>query len=232
MSEALYDHVSPEYWVRYGLYENETQQEYLRRFLSRVVRGGVILSAACGAGRYDGLLLEAGHGVVGIDQSEGMLRRAREHFPGVRYEKKGLQDMDFQQQFDGAICMDAMEHISPEDWPGIMKRFQQALKPGGWLYFTVEIPDSQEELRASYERSKKMGLPVVHGELADEVQESFDRMKALTSPGVPRELVVVAVYHYYPQPDQVRTWLAQVGMNVEEEGTGSGYRHVISRRVS
>ena len=26
MTEALYDHISPEYWVKFGLYENEAQQ--------------------------------------------------------------------------------------------------------------------------------------------------------------------------------------------------------------
>jgi trans-aconitate methyltransferase len=41
------------------------------------------------------LLLEAGHSVVGIDQSAGMLARAREHFPKVRYEKIGLQISKF-----------------------------------------------------------------------------------------------------------------------------------------
>jgi 2-polyprenyl-3-methyl-5-hydroxy-6-metoxy-1,4-benzoquinol methylase len=95
----------------------------------------VLLSAACGAGRFDGVLLEAGHSVVGIDQSAGMLARAREHFPGARYEKIGLQEMDFREEFDGAICMDAMEHICPEDWPVILRGFQAALKPGGVLYF-------------------------------------------------------------------------------------------------
>jgi SAM-dependent methyltransferase len=94
MAEALYDRLSPQYWVRFGLSEDNTHQKYLQKFLERVAPG-VILSAGCGAGRYDGLLLEAGHSVVGIDQSAGMLARAREHFPEerfpkLRYEKVGL----------------------------------------------------------------------------------------------------------------------------------------------
>lgn len=66
--EALYDHLSPGYWVKFGLYANETHREYLQKFLGRVAPRSVLLSAACGAGRYDGMLLEAGHSVVGIDQ--------------------------------------------------------------------------------------------------------------------------------------------------------------------
>ena len=89
IAEALYDRISPEYWVTFGLYANETHQEYLQKFLERVAPHCSLLSAACGAGRYDGTLLEAGHIVLGIDQSAGMLRRAKERFPGTRYEKMG-----------------------------------------------------------------------------------------------------------------------------------------------
>ena len=230
MSEGLYDQISPAYWVTFGLYENETHREYLRKFLGRIRRGGTILSAACGAGRYDGMLLEAGHRVVGIDQSEGMLGRARGHFPTVRYEKKGLQEIDFQQEFEGAICMDAMEHVCPEDWPEIMKRFHEALKPGGVLYFTVEIPESEEELKASYERAKALGLPVVFGELADGVAASYEKVKAMTPPGTPGELADVAVYHYYPPLERLYLWIEQAGLTIEEDGTGSGYRHLITRK--
>lgn len=229
MTERLYDHVSPEYWGRFGRYENEAHQEYLRKFIGRIPKGGSILSAACGAGRYDGTLLEAGCDVTGIDQSAGMLARAKEHFPQARYRKMGLQEMDFHEAFDGATCMDALEHVSPEDWPGIMKRFREALKPGGLLYFTVEVPD-EEEVKASYARAKAMGLPVVFGELADEVEASYEQVKALSSQDVQGELADVTVYHFYPSLEQVRSWLERAGLVIEEQGTGNGYEHIVVRR--
>ncbi len=228
MVESAYDHISPEYWVNFGFYENETQLEFLKKFLERVAKGGTILSAACGAGRYDGMLLEAGHRVVGIDQSAGMLERARERFPQAQYEKVGLQEMDFHGEFDGAICMDAMEHICPEDWPEVMKRFAAALKPGGFLYFTVELPEAGE-LEASYERAKAMGMPVVFGELADAIPAAYEQMKSFSSPGVPGQLAAAAFYHYYPSLEQVRAWIAQAGMTIKEEGSGSGYSHFLAQ---
>ena len=75
-AEVLYDHFSPLYWVKAGLGASETHREFLAKFLDRVPAEGALLSAACGAGRFDGMLLEAGHSVLGIDQSEGMLARA------------------------------------------------------------------------------------------------------------------------------------------------------------
>jgi 2-polyprenyl-3-methyl-5-hydroxy-6-metoxy-1,4-benzoquinol methylase len=229
MTEAMYDQFSPLYWVSYGFYPNETHQKYLQKFLEQVTPGGAVLSAGCGAGRYDGLLLDAGHPVTGIDQSAGMLARAKEHFPGIRYEKMGFQEMDFREEFEGVICMDAMEHVSPEDYPRILRKFQEALKPGGVLYFTMDSTPSIE-LRASYEQAKAQGLPVVFGEVADRVNVAYEQLQALGPVPVPDDLGDSAVYHFYPSLDQAREWIDQAGLAIEEEGEGSGYHHFVARK--
>jgi len=228
-AEALYDLASPEYWVSLAPYPDETHLEYLKKFLGRLAPHSSLLSAACGAGRYDGLLLEAGHSVVGIDQSAGMLAQAREHFPEVRYEKMGLQEMDFREAFDGVICIDALEHICPEDWPGIVRGFHAALKPGGVLYFTGDLRET-DELEAAYQRAKAQGLPVVFGEVADRVDELYERVKTFGLLALPRELLDLTVYHYCPSLEQVRAWLEQAGFAVEEEGTGNEYEHFVVRK--
>jgi 2-polyprenyl-3-methyl-5-hydroxy-6-metoxy-1,4-benzoquinol methylase len=228
-TEELYDHFSPLYWVRWGLHPSETHREFLQKFLEQVAPHSTLLSAACGAGLYDGILMEAGHKVMGIDQSEGMLARAREHLPGVRYEKVGLQEMDFQEAFDGVICIDAMEHICPEDWPGIMRRFGEALKPGGVLYITLDLADTNE-LEAAYERAKSLGLPVVFGELVDEVDTAYESVKALGIFEVPGDIADKSVYHYYPSFEQLRTWMGAAGLVIEAEGSGDGYQHLVVRK--
>jgi SAM-dependent methyltransferase len=228
-AEELYDHLSPQYWVKFGLYANETHRDYLQKFLERVPPHSTLLSAACGAGRYDGMLLDAGHSVVGIDQSAGMLARARERFPGVRYQKMGLQEMDFQEAFDGAICMDAMEHVCPEDWPEVLRGFWSALKPGGVLYLTVELAEANV-LEEAYEEARSRGLPVVFGELVSEVDLAYEGVKASGRSAVTGVLAAKAVYHYYPSLEQVRTWLGDAGLAIEDEGTGNGYEHFVVRK--
>ena len=229
MTEVIYDHLSPQYWVSFGLYENETHLEFLQKFLDRIPPHSSLLSAACGAGRYDGILLEAGHHVTGIDQSAGMLERARGHFPQAHYEQMSLQKINFHEQFEGAICIDAMEHICPEDWPGILQGIQKALKPGGWLYLTVEVPDG-EEVKASYERSRAMGLPVLYGEIADDVEASYRRVMTLHSSDVQADIADAPVYHFHPSLAQVRTWLEEAGLDLEEQGSGKWYEHLIVSR--
>jgi len=63
------------------------------------------------------------------------------------------------------------------------------------------------------------------------VDEAYEKVKALgPSAAVPGELAGVAVYHYYPSPEQVRAWLGQAGLAVEEEGTGKWYEHFVVRK--
>lgn len=226
-AEVLYDRFSPKYWVTWGLVVEKTHHVYLQKFLERVSPNGLILSAACGAGRFDGLLLEAGCSVVGTDQSAQMLKLAKEHFPTVEYQKMALHELNFPEMFDGVICMDAMEHICPEDYPGILRSFQTALKPGGVLYFTADRAEEPDfDLDMYFELGKASGLPIVFGEVADEA--AFQQAMAQTE--VSDELADRAVYHYYPPLAQVRTWIVQAGFAIEAEGAGSGFHHFVVRK--
>lgn len=133
-AEERYDTLwAPLYGEMWGVYSNATHQQFIQRFLSLLLQHSTILDAACGAGRYMSLLLEKGHTVVGIDQSQGMLSRSKVKFPTIHMEKVGLQEMFYDEVFDGAICMDAMEHVCPEDWPLVLNNFHRALKPQGYL---------------------------------------------------------------------------------------------------
>jgi cyclopropane fatty-acyl-phospholipid synthase-like methyltransferase len=230
-TEALYNHISPLYWEKYGIWVSETHVRYLLKFLGRLAPPSRLLSAGCGAGLYDGMLLEAGHSVVGIDLSAEMLARARERFPSIQYERKGLQEMDFQNEFDGVICIDALEHVFPEDWPVIVRGFREALKPGGVLYFTLEVSATDSLLEEVYEQAKSQGLPIVFGEVAAEVDEAFDKVMSMGYGDVPSELDDKAVYHYYPSVEQVRKWLDQEKFVIEAEDMGIiWYRHFLVRK--
>jgi len=49
-----------------------THERMMGRFLERCARGGKVLDAACGTGKYWPLVLGSGRTVLGIDQSAGM----------------------------------------------------------------------------------------------------------------------------------------------------------------
>ena len=210
--EAQYDtRWSPLYGEKWGLYNNTTHLQYIQELLSLLPKGNTILDAACGAGRYEPFLLEGGFSVVGIDQSQGMLDKARLKFPGVQYEKIGLQQMSYRDAFDGIICIDAMENVCPEDWSPVLRNFHQALKPQGYLYFTAETIENTDEgeIKEAYEKAQQAGHPVVYGESLEE-----------------------EVYHFHPTNQQVREWAVQAGFEIIKEGNGEiWYYHILLRKI-
>ena len=185
-----------------------THRRFVADLLERCPPGGTVLDAACGTGKYFGMVLDAGRRVVGTDQSTGMLARARARFPGVPLERVGLQELAFDGQFDAVMCIDAMENIPPEDWPRVVANLRRALRPGGHLYLTVEEVDDQE-LDAVFAEATAQGLPVVRGE---ESREG---------------------YHYYPSREQVGHWMEEGMLVVVAEdyspGDGYGYLHLLAR---
>lgn len=185
-----------------------------RAFVSRVVEAtpmdGTILDAPCGTGKYFDVIRSAGRTVVGVDQSAGMLEQARAKFPDVRLEKIGLQELPFEREFDGVICVDAMENVPPDDWPLVLANLRHALRPGGLLYLTVEEID-RAKVDGAYEDAQARGLPAVHGEYV--------------GPG--------HGYHYYPERSRVAAWLSEANVEIVEDGfspaDGYGYYHLLLR---
>jgi ubiquinone/menaquinone biosynthesis C-methylase UbiE len=209
--EEQYDREATLYDEQGGVYSNITHQQFIQEFLSFLPPNSKVLDAPCGTGRYLPFLLEKGHSLVGIDQSHGMLERAKIKFPTVQFEKMGLQEMAFQEVFEGAICMDAMENVPPEDWPLVLNNFHRALKPHSYFYFTAETLENANalEIQQAFERAQQAGLPVVYGEYPDE-----------------------EVYHYHPTRQQVREWTQQAGFEILKDGDGEiWYYHILVRKI-
>jgi ubiquinone/menaquinone biosynthesis C-methylase UbiE len=184
-----------------------------RRFVVRLIEttpeGGTVLDVACGTAPYAGMCLEAGRGYLGVDQSAGMLARARAMWPDLRFERIGLQELSLEAECDAAMCVDAMENVSPEDWPGVLAALRRALRPGGHVYLTVEEVDPVL-VDAGFAEATDACLPAVHGEVV-----GGD----------------TAGYHYYPDRDQVEGWVRGTGLEIVEQADewldGYGYHHLL-----
>jgi hypothetical protein len=85
-----------------------------------------------------------------------------------------------------------------------------------------------EDLAVAYERAKVKGLPVVPGEVVDEFDTAYPL--AMRPGEMSSEVAHNAVYRFYPPLEQVRTWLAQAGLVILEEGHGDEVHHIIARR--
>jgi len=220
-------------WLRELRRENERQEDalveiydaewgeieddhgrFIERFLAELPSGGRVLDAPCGTGKYFGMVLDSGRSVLGVDQSGGYLAKAATKFPDVPTEKGDIQDLERRDEFDGVMCVDAMEFIPPEDWPLVLGRFRDALHADGWLYLTVELADPGAVREANADLRQR-GLPVVDGEVMWEEPYGY--------------------YHHYPALDRVRTWIAEAGFTIVDEADGPwhdgeyAYHHVLAR---
>jgi len=205
--EERYDtNFAPVYDEQWGAEISPTHERFFKRFLSLCPPYALILDAACGTGKNWDLIFSSGRRVFGIDQSRGMLNQARAKYPDVPIEKVGLQELYYEEAFDCASCMDAMEFVFPEDWLVVLENLRRAIKPAGYLYFTVEIADP-EEIRRAFEAGQQMGLPVMYGEWAHE-----------------------GGYHYYPVIEQVREWLRLAKFQLVQEAVGDEYHHFLVQK--
>lgn len=195
----------------------DTHWAFVERFCSKLPPDGRVLDAACGTGKYFGVVLESGRSLLGVDHAGVYLERARAKYPDIPTEKHDLQDLPYREGFDGVMCVDAMEFVPPEEWPVVLEGFHRALRPGGWLYLTVELV-AQDEIGAANAEARAAGLPVVEGEVIWHDPDDY--------------------YHYYPSLERVRAWVAAAGFVIEDDAEGPwhedgyAYHHVLAHRAA
>jgi len=109
------------------------------------------------------------------------------------------------------LTIEAMQHIPPEDWPGVLANLRRAVRPGGPVYLTVQDLH-QHHLQRAFESLCARRLPAVRGELAEP-----------DTPG----------YHYFPGRDQAADWFGRQGLAIVDEGfwrgNGWGHHHFLLR---
>ncbi len=192
-------------------YPSDMQREWVARVLRLIPLGGTVLDAPCGTGKYFPMLAAAGVRGAGADQSAGMLAKARARGIAFPLEHTSLQELSYASQFHAVLTIDAMQHIPPEDWPGVLANLHRSLRPGGLLYLTVKELQ-QHHIQQAFESLSARGLPAVRSELVED-----------DAPG----------YHYCPGRDQAVDWFWQQGLAIVDEGfrreNGWGYRHFLLR---
>jgi len=108
-------------------------------FAKLVNKNSKVLDLGCGNGRLYDVLKEKKVDYTGVDQSSGMIEKARENHPGVSFEVGDMADLNFpDQSFDVLFSVASFHHL-----PGRPLRKQSAaemrrlLKKNGILILTV-----------------------------------------------------------------------------------------------
>ena len=107
------------------------------RFLSRLEKGQKILDAGCGSGRDSKAFLDLGFDVVSIDASREMTR-ATQRLTGVVAHQLLLQDLAFENEYNGIWACASLLHIPLAELPDVLGRLARALKRDGVLYISFK----------------------------------------------------------------------------------------------
>jgi len=102
-------------------------------------RNHKVLEIGCGTGRHTVRLFEQKNSIVGIDLSNGMLSKAREKLPEVKFIHGDFMEYDFQKEsFDKIILSLVLEHI--DDLDLFFLRLSKILKPRGEILISELHP--------------------------------------------------------------------------------------------
>jgi ubiquinone/menaquinone biosynthesis C-methylase UbiE len=109
--------------------------------------GSCILDVGCGNGvPITEALVQAGHRVVGLDTSTGMLAHFRANLPGTLVVRGDVCNCPFSNgSFDAAVSWGMMFHLPPGDQTSAFASVSRVLKPGAPFLFTAAEIDGADD---------------------------------------------------------------------------------------
>jgi SAM-dependent methyltransferase len=111
-------------------------------FLELLSMGGKILDAGCGSGRDTKVFAERGYEVTAIDASEKMVEVTTQ-LSGKLARQLLLQEIDFQNEFDGVWACASLLHVPRHEIDGVLEKIICSLRPRGIFYMSFKEGDGE-----------------------------------------------------------------------------------------
>ena len=113
--------------------------EELESLSQYTMPGDKVLDLGCGNGRLLQIFKEKDVEYFGIDNSEKLIKIAREKYPGYNFQTADASSLPFSDNFfDKIYGIAVLHHIPSEDFRiQLFKEAKRVLKPGGFLILTV-----------------------------------------------------------------------------------------------
>jgi ubiquinone/menaquinone biosynthesis C-methylase UbiE len=113
-----------------------------------------ILDYGCGYGRLTHDIADHGYSnVIGVDSSQGMIQEAREKFPALTFEHNLETTIPFSDnEFDAVFLFTILTCIPfNHDQYTLFQELQRVLKPGGLVYISDVLINTDQRNRRRYE---------------------------------------------------------------------------------
>ncbi|MCF6210600.1 MAG: class I SAM-dependent methyltransferase [Gammaproteobacteria bacterium] len=136
-----------------------------QRFLPLLPGQAHILDAGCGSGRDAKQFIEQGYKVTAFDASTEIAALAEKEL-GQPVSVQRLQEIQYQNQFDGIWACASLLHVPAKELPYVFHRLARALKPNGVIYCSFKYGQGEYEKQSRrFTDMDKVGLRVLVGEI-------------------------------------------------------------------
>ncbi|MFV2057632.1 MAG: class I SAM-dependent methyltransferase [Thiohalomonadales bacterium] len=154
-------------------------QSIYERFLPLLPERASILDAGCGSGRDALHFKKNGYPVTAFDASANIARLAEREL-GQSVDVLYLQDIKYQDQFDGIWACASLLHVPLKNLAAVFHRLARALKVHGVLYCSFKYGHAEYEKRGRFFTDlDELGLALLITEIEilniDELWVSTDR---------------------------------------------------------
>ena len=146
-----------EYWNSVSNEKEFTTPFQIDEFSKYVDKKGKILDIGCGYGRTLNELYNVGYkNLIGIDFSEGMIKRAKEKYHNIDFYVKNGEKLDIKDSsIDGVILLGVLTCIvSGDKQKGLINEIYRVLKKGGIIYINDFLLNEDKRNKERYEKYK------------------------------------------------------------------------------
>ena len=130
---AFYNKEAPSYTKQY---KDVAESERFQTFANRIRNGGDVLDLGCGAGNAARGFHAMGFQVTAFDGSEAMLEQIRK-IAEITTICADFDALDLLDAFDGIWANFCLQHVPRADFPQVLDRVTNALRPDGWLLIGI-----------------------------------------------------------------------------------------------
>lgn len=200
-TQSWYEQLGAGEWDRWDQSPTTKLREklFLHHLFAAVSKGGRVLDAGCGAGRFTAPMIQAGAKVTAFDLSPVQLKLARERAPGAAdYVQGSITDLGAfpDASFDTTVCIGGAISYTFEQAGRAMSELVRVTKPGGRVVLSVL------SLFGS-----------IHGSLPGVLQfDAEDNERVVSTGDLPRDFDTPHECHLY-RVEELRTLMEGAGFD-------------------
>jgi SAM-dependent methyltransferase len=105
-----------------------------------------VAEIGCGDGRDAKDIAKKAEFYVGFDISKELIKLAKNHVPGAKFEVADANDFEYPNDLDVVFAFASLLHLNPQEIKNTLEKVSAALRPGGIFYISSKHADEYKEV--------------------------------------------------------------------------------------